>query len=71
MDNIKLNRINNFQLTNNEKQELKGGEAGVCGCGCCYANNGGSSVGDNCTANWKGNLWSKDCAAKCWGINVD
>lgn len=39
MNKIKLNRIEKFQLTNNEKNELKGGKGPilvyVCLCRCC------------------------------------
>jgi len=61
MDNIKLNRIDNFQLNNNEKQQLKGGDLPKpkCTCGCCYANNGGSSVGENLGANADNTLKTK------------
>jgi hypothetical protein len=56
MSKIKLNKIGNFQLTNNEKQELKGGEGVVsvwiCSCRCCYEGTpGGSTSKNNASAN--------------------
>jgi hypothetical protein len=74
MSKIKLNKIGNFQLTNNEKQELKGAASGghTCGCGCCYEGKpGGSTVSANCSANYKTGLYSTDCQIVCWGISVD
>jgi hypothetical protein len=58
MSKIKLNKIGNFQLTNNEKQELKGGKGDLlfpvvrCGCSCCYEGTpGGSTTQANKDAN--------------------
>ena len=33
----------------------------VCGCGCCYAGQGGSSTDDNGAANFAGGLHSPGC----------
>ncbi len=35
-----------------------GGASWTCGCGCYFANQGGSSVGNNTTSNKSGNLFS-------------
>lgn len=56
MNKIKLNKIENFQLTNNEKQELRGGESDkpvYCCCGCLYEGQpGGSTTNANLNANY-------------------
>jgi natural product precursor len=38
---LKLNQLNNSELSERELQGLKGGA--VCGCSCYYAGKGGSS----------------------------
>lgn len=51
MKKLKLNKLANNQLKEKEMSFLNGGEIDGnrvhCGCGCCYANNGGSSIDDN------------------------
>jgi hypothetical protein len=42
-----------FKLSERETSEATGGET-VCGCGCAYANCGGSSTSDNFSANYAG-----------------
>jgi natural product precursor len=56
---IKLNRLNENELSTKMMKEVKAGkkEAGTpvsCGCGCHYEGNNGSSVDDNCKANYSG-----------------
>jgi hypothetical protein len=71
MSKIKLNKIGNFQLTNNEKQELKGGDVVlVCTCGCCYANDGGSSIQDNTAANTNEHKTTRCATITGWGIEI-
>lgn len=56
-----LKRINLASLANTELKEVKGGHVGgscSCGCACAYADNGGSSTGDNAVANCEGGLAS-------------
>ena len=52
MNAIKLNKIGNNALTNNERMDLRGGTGRVCTCSCCHANDGGSSVANNGGANY-------------------
>lgn len=57
MRNLKLNSIVNEKLSKGEMNSVFGGQQGpgtkilVCGCGCIWANNGGSSTTDNGNAN--------------------
>jgi hypothetical protein len=63
MSKIRLNRIKNFQLTNNEKQELKGGEwVVICTCGCC-TEEGSDNVEATTVSNTNNRLKTK-CAMK-------
>ena len=62
--NLKLNTLVKNTMNEKEMQHIKGGRN--CSCGCCYANNGGSSVNDNALANWGGGtngLKSPNCKA--------
>ncbi|MCP4214383.1 MAG: hypothetical protein GY765_06985 [bacterium] len=54
--------LNLFQLSRNDQRKVEGGEKNrathataslgcLCGCGCRYADSGGSSSGDNGCAN--------------------
>jgi natural product precursor len=58
--NLKLNAMAAKNLSKVEMNQLQGGRA--CGCGCNYANSGGSSTSANCNANYsggKGGLYSQ------------
>lgn len=57
--NIKLNKLADNRLTEKEMEKTTGGN--YCTCGCCYANNGGSSTSGNAGANYGSNLTTK-CA---------
>ena len=66
-------KISLTNLTNNEmKKTLAGADLNEicvtpdCYCACCYANNGGSSTSDNCSANHLGGLRS-DCSGASAG----
>ncbi|HAQ65164.1 MAG TPA: rSAM-modified peptide [Bacteroidales bacterium] len=59
MNSIKLNNLNQGQLSKEQMNAVAGGESVTCSCGCCYANNGGSSVSDNLNANISGGLATK------------
>jgi natural product precursor len=56
MKKMKLNALENQNLSNKEMNKVRGGDG--CGCGCAYANSGGSSTGDNANANAAGGLHS-------------
>jgi len=58
MKKIKLNVLKNDVISSKEMSSLKGGNN--CGCSCFYKDRGGSSVADNQSANWNGNLESVD-----------
>lgn len=47
---LKLNQLNQAQLSKNELNRLKGGSR-CCICGCAYSNQGGSSTTGNGNAN--------------------
>ena len=65
MNAIKLNKIGNNGLTNDEKLALRGGESFTCKCGCCYANSGGSDTLNNFAANFNaGGKKSTACETK-------
>lgn len=49
MKNIKLNSLTAEIVSRNEMNNISGG--GECGCGCHYANSGGSSSGVNMVYN--------------------
>ena len=63
MKNLKLN-----QLSSKEQEQIRGGEYWTCGgayfphyscgCGCNFANSGGSSTSANFSANRNSGLWS-------------
>jgi hypothetical protein len=69
MKNLKLNTMASDNLSKVEMNQLNGGEAQrVCGCGCAYRDNGGSSIKDNCSANYYGGskgLNSEDTPILC------
>lgn len=52
MNNLKLNKLN--KISEEMKNIIKGGyyPTATCTCGCCYADNGGSSVANNRDANY-------------------
>lgn len=52
MKKLKLNSLASKSLSETQMNEVKGGRA--CGCGCAYANSGGSSIDANCSANYSG-----------------
>ena len=56
MKKIKLNVLAEKNLSELEMNQVRGG--GGCGCSCYYADNGGSSSGDNGSANNKAGLSS-------------
>lgn len=52
MKSLKVNRIEKNTLSKKEMLSLTGGQQpGMCGCGCEYENNNGSSTQDNGLAN--------------------
>ena len=51
---LKLNQLSKKELNKNELSILLGGKS--CTCPCAYANSGGSSTGDNNTANAAGGI---------------
>jgi natural product precursor len=53
MRSIKLNNMSAQTLSKKQLGVVKGGEC-KCGCGCLYANNGGSPTGANMAANAQG-----------------
>lgn len=55
---LKLNKLENNQLSKKEKKEIVGGAYNMCSCGCKYADSGGSSTSGNLAANVRGGLTS-------------
>ena len=51
LSKIKLNHLNDDELKNREMNNLRGGR--ICGCGCNYADSGGSTTMYNGGANYK------------------
>jgi len=52
MNELKLNKLANNALNNEEMHHTRGGECVMaCGCSCYYANSGGSSTRQNGCAN--------------------
>jgi natural product precursor len=47
---LKLNQLSKAELNEREMNLIKGG---ACGCGCLYANSGGSSTSSNDSANYQ------------------
>lgn len=66
MKKIKINQIANQKLSEKALNNLKGGEAVYCSCGCKYANQGGSSVDANGAANSRSGLRSNDGGCAQW-----
>ncbi|GHV34145.1 hypothetical protein FACS1894178_1080 [Bacteroidia bacterium] len=64
MKNLKLNKLEERNLSEKQMNNIKGGEPHKCGCGCCYANSGGSSVCANGKANAQGGIWTSACEIK-------
>lgn len=61
MKSLKVNRIEKEILSNKEMQHIAGGQQeGMCGCGCMYEGQGGSSTMDNGLANAETGAWSGD-----------
>lgn len=58
---LSLHGLENRLLSNQSLKHLKGG----CGCGCYYANSGGSSTGWNDASNYEGGLSSGGGAESC------
>lgn len=54
---LKLNSLAKNNLNEKEMSKIKGG-GWTCGCGCHYANSGGSSIDANAAANYDGELFS-------------
>ena len=63
MKKIKLNALAAQTLSQIEMNAVKGGDKS-CGCACAYAGSGGSSVDDNCNANFAKGLSSQQKAVK-------
>lgn len=65
MKTIKLNKLQANLLSEREMKYISGAQAatggGLCGCGCCYAGNGGSSTVDNACANADHGYHSPNC----------
>lgn len=60
-NSLKLMRLSEAELSKKEMNIIKGGDVN-CGCGCCYANQGGSGTLDNGEANANGGgLHSPGC----------
>ena len=57
MNKIKLNKLEENDLSKREMNQIRGGER--CGCACAYSNSGGSSTRDNGIANAASNLVSE------------
>lgn len=71
MKNLKLMVAEGSLLNEKEMNAIRGGEAGSCGCGCNYANQGGSSTADNNAANKKSGLHSPGMIHWVWKMNDD
>lgn len=60
MENLKLNSLAKNKLEKKELCNTTGGHnikaESLCGCGCRYADNGGSSTNDNACANADGGM---------------
>jgi len=58
---LKLNELNKREMTIIRGGNIECGSSGTafCGCGCQYANEGGSSQSDNMGANKSGGYYSK------------
>jgi len=71
MKNLKLSKLNHDVLNADSMRSVRGGEecgSENCCCACAYANSGGSSTSDNCSANDKDGLVSvhPDCTSLDW-----
>lgn len=52
MKSLKLNKVNNNKLNDQQMNLVRGGGEGqCCGCGCAWADQGGSSIAANGNAN--------------------
>lgn len=61
MKSLKVNQIEKNNLSEKEMQHIVGGKpAGMCGCGCMYEGQGGSSSMDNGLANAETGIWRGD-----------
>jgi natural product precursor len=60
MNTLKLNKLSAQNLTDRQMGKIKGGSDCIvlktCSCGCQQANNGGSSIADNSSANCRSGL---------------
>ncbi len=57
MKSLKLNKLDNIKLNDQQMNMVRGGGEGqCCGCGCAWAGNGGSSIEANGNANSSANL---------------
>ena len=63
MKSLKLNKLKLNQLSKDQLNAIRGGDAPGynCSCGCCYVNQGGSNTTDNLIANYDGGLHTR-CA---------
>ncbi|GHV35016.1 hypothetical protein FACS1894178_3710 [Bacteroidia bacterium] len=70
MKNLKLNKIAEGNLNEKQMHQIKGGgpeDWATCTCGCQYENQGGSSTGNNMSANCvKGLKAPKGVEVKSW-----
>lgn len=64
LSKLKLCSLSEANLKEKEMNVLMGGECS-CGCGCLYANNGGSSTGENMIANSQNGLNSSSYNDMC------
>lgn len=59
---LSLDHLSEVVLNERKMGQILGGEGGyICQCGCHYEGMGGSSTGNNDSANDAGNLHSDDC----------
>jgi len=61
IDKLILGQLAKKELSKGQQSLLKGGR-GVCPCGCCYGDSGGSDSFDNGTANCERGIGSSGCA---------
>ncbi|GHV34153.1 hypothetical protein FACS1894178_1100 [Bacteroidia bacterium] len=67
MKNLKLNKLEERNLSEKQMNHIKGGSPGdCCGCGCAYENQGGASVAANGNANQAGGLNSTSSIQRYW-----
>ncbi|MCD8555939.1 MAG: TIGR04149 family rSAM-modified RiPP [Bacteroides graminisolvens] len=64
LSKLRLTSLSESNLQEKEMSTLTGGDCS-CGCGCLYANNGGSSTGENMVANSQNGLHSSSYKDSC------